>query len=118
LADPALDIGKFLADLQFWYAAYDQPGMEQAQQMFLAGYTPGAPSERLVRARLYEAVELVKMAVRRVPLFDHDWACRIKRLIHTAQAVLNDLELTLGLPGWRENRKQQAAILGEECRRP
>src|SRR5713226_7146536 len=69
LADPALDIGKFLADLQLWHTTYDQPGLEQAQERFLVGYAPGAPQERLVRARLYEAVELVKIA-RRVRLFD------------------------------------------------
>lgn len=97
LADPAFDVGKFLADLQFWYTAYDQPGLEQAQERFLAGYAPGAPSERLVRARLYEAVQLVRMA-RRVPLYDHDWASRTEQLIRRAQAVINDLELTLGLP--------------------
>ncbi len=96
-ADPALDVGKFLADLQLWHITYDQPGLEQAQERFLAGYAPGAPGERLVRARLYEAVELVKLT-RRVPLSDHDWAPRTARLIRRAQTVLNDLELTVGLP--------------------
>ena len=97
LADPAFDIGRFLADLQLWHATHDQPGLEQAQKRFLAGYAPGAPEERLVRARLYEAVQLVKIT-RRVPLFDHDWASRTEQLIRRAQAVMNDLELTLGLP--------------------
>ena len=98
LADPALDVGKFLADLQCWYAAYDQPGLDQAQERFLAGYAPGAPEERLLRARLYEVVELVRMSVPRVPLFDHNWASGIVRLIARAQTVMNDLELVLGLP--------------------
>ena len=98
LADPALDVGKFFADLQCWYAAYDQSGLEQAQERFLAGYAPGAPEERLIRARLYEALELVRMSVPRVPLFDHDWASRTVRLIARAQTVMNDLELVLGLP--------------------
>src|SRR2546426_720436 len=98
LADPALDVGKFLADLQCWYAAYDQSGLEQAQERFLAGYAPGAPEERLLRARLYEPLELVRMSVPRVPLFDHDWASRTVRLIARAQTVMNDLELVLGLP--------------------
>jgi aminoglycoside phosphotransferase (APT) family kinase protein len=98
-SDPALDVGKFLADLQFWYATYDQPGLEQAQEQFLAGYGPGAPAERLVRARLYEVIELVKMAGRRVYVFEPDWASRTERLIGRAQAVMNDLQLTLGWPG-------------------
>ncbi|PYU09158.1 MAG: hypothetical protein DMG29_20320 [Acidobacteria bacterium] len=97
LADPALDIGKFLADLQLWHTTYDQPGLEQAQERFLVGYAPGAPQERLVRARLYEAVELVKIA-RRVRLFDRDWESRTEQAIRRAQGVMNDLELTLGLP--------------------
>ncbi len=97
LADPALDVGNFLADLQLWHVTYDQPGLKQAQERFLEGYAPRAPEERLFRARLYEAVELVKIA-RRVRVFEHDWAFRTEQLIRRAQAVLNDLELTLGLP--------------------
>ena len=97
LADPAYDVGKFLADLQLWFTAYDQEGLEQVQEHFLAGYAPRAPQERLLRARLYEAVQLVKIA-RRVPLFDRDWAALTKQVIRRAQAVMNDLELTLGLP--------------------
>ena len=97
LADPAYDVGKFLADLQLWFTAYDQEGLEQVQERFLLGYAPGAPEERLLRARLYEAVQMVKMA-RRVPLFRHDWASLTEQLIRRAQAVMNDLELALGLP--------------------
>ena len=98
LGDPALDVGKFLAHLQLSHATYDQPGLEQAQERFLVGYAPGAPQERLVRARLYEAVELVKITGRRVRLFDHDWESRTEQVVRRAQAVMNDLELTLGLP--------------------
>src|SRR5207302_289492 len=97
LADPAYDVGKFLADLQLWFTAYDQEGLEQVQERFLLGYAPGAPEERLLRARLYEAVQMVKMA-RRVPLFRHDWASLTEQVIRRAQAVMNDLELALGLP--------------------
>src|SRR5207245_133887 len=97
LADPAYDVGKFLADLQLWHATYAQPGLEEAQKRFLLGYAPGAPEGRLLRARLYEAVELVKIA-RRVPLFDHDWVTLTEQAIRRAQAVMNDLERTLGLP--------------------
>src|SRR5947209_2056063 len=97
LADPAYDVGKFLADLQLWHATYAQPGLEQAQKRFLLCYAPGAPEGRLLRARLYEAVELVKIA-RRVPLFDHDWVTLTEQAIRRAQAVMNDLERTLGLP--------------------
>ena len=97
LADPAQDVGNFLADLQLRYAGYNQPGLQHAQERFLAGYAPGAPEERLMRARLYEAVELVKMT-RHLRPFNRDWASRTEQLIRRAQAVLSDLELTLGLP--------------------
>jgi aminoglycoside phosphotransferase (APT) family kinase protein len=112
LADPAFDVGKFLADLQWWFAAYDQEGLEQAQQQFLAGYAPGAPDERLVRARLYEALQLVQMTVLRARLFEHHAARRTARLIGRAQAVMNNLQRPLGLPGPLVNRKRPAAISG------
>jgi aminoglycoside phosphotransferase (APT) family kinase protein len=96
LADPALDVGKFLADLQLLYASNELPGVEQAQVQFLDGYGAGLSAERLVRARLYEAIKLVKMAVRRVYVFEHNWASRTERLISRARALMNNLELTLG----------------------
>ncbi len=103
VGDPALDVGKFLADLRFWYAVFNLPGLEQAQEGFLDGYAPGAPPERLIRARLYEAVELVKETVRRVCMFEQDWTRRTELLIGLVEAVLNDFQLSLGLP--REVRK-------------
>jgi aminoglycoside phosphotransferase (APT) family kinase protein len=98
LADPALDIGKFLADLQLMYANYDLPGVEEAQEMFLSGYFTGKPNERLIRARLYEAIKLAKMAARRVYVFEHDWASRTAYLIERAQSLMSSLEHSLGLP--------------------
>jgi hypothetical protein len=94
LADPAFDVGKFLADLQLWHVTFGLPELERAQERFLAGYAPGAPPERLVRALLYEAIQLVKV-VRRLP-FDHKWVSHTEQLIGRAQAVMNDLELTFG----------------------
>src|SRR5712691_1134944 len=49
LADPAFDVGRFLADLQLWRVSYNLPELEQTQDSFLAGYARGAPEERLVR---------------------------------------------------------------------
>ncbi|HEY3227873.1 MAG TPA: aminoglycoside phosphotransferase family protein [Roseiflexaceae bacterium] len=92
LFDPAIDVGKFLADLQWWYNSYGQPGVEQAQEQFLAGYAPGATAERLLRARLYEALVLIKTTVRRVRLFDQNWAERTEQLIRRADAVLTQLD--------------------------
>jgi phosphotransferase family enzyme len=111
LADPAQDIGNFLADMKLRCASCGQPVLRQMQERFLAGYARGKPEERLIRARLYEAVELLKMT-RHLRLFHADWAFRTKQLIHRAEAVLNDLEFTLGLPSGRANRKQLVAISG------
>jgi len=98
LGDPALDVGKFLADLQFWCTVYGQHELRQVQEQFLAGYGSGASVERVIRARLYEAIELVKQTVHRVRTPGHGWARRTERLIHCAQALLDDLQLSLGLP--------------------
>lgn len=101
LADPALDIGKFLADLHFWYSKYGQHGVEEAQREFLAGYDTSASPERLVRARLYEAIKLAKMVGRRVFVFEDGWASRTEQLIGLAQKLMNELEQNLGLPARR-----------------
>jgi aminoglycoside phosphotransferase (APT) family kinase protein len=92
LFDPAIDLGKFLADIQFWYDGYGHSRAEQAQDQFLAGYGADAMPDRLLRARLYEALVLVKSTVRRVKLFDPGWAERTARLIGRADAVLSRLE--------------------------
>jgi hypothetical protein len=92
LSDPAIDLGKFLADLQWWYDGYDLANVEAAQEQFLAGYGATTP-DRLARARLYEALVLTKTTVRRVKLFDRDWAARTERLIGRASAVLDRLAL-------------------------
>ena len=96
-ADPAFDLGKLLADLRWWFSAYDQAGLEQAQAQVLAGYAPG--TERLVRARLWEAVELVHMTVLRARLFERHAASRTERLIGRAEAVVRTLQVTLGASG-------------------
>jgi hypothetical protein len=90
LSDPAIDLGKFLADIQWWYDGYGLDGVAAAQAEFLAGYGPTTPG-RLARARLYEALVLTKSTVRRVKLFDLDWAARTERLIGRATAVLDRL---------------------------
>ena len=111
--DPALDLGKFLADLQFWCAVYGRQELRQAQEQFLAGYGSGASVERVIRARLYEAIELVKQTVRRVRRLGHGWARRTERLISCAQTVLDDLQSTLGLPVRRSFAPERLVIPSE-----
>jgi hypothetical protein len=94
LADPALDVGKFLADLDYWYARHDLPGLAAAQQAFLDGYCGGSPppARRSERARLYEALVLTKITLRRVRLFDPDWAERTERLVDRTGGLLSALQ--------------------------
>jgi aminoglycoside phosphotransferase (APT) family kinase protein len=92
LFDPAIDLGKFLADLHYWYDVYGRSGVETAREQFLGGYGPGATQERMLRARLYEALVLLKTTVRRVKLFERDWATRTERLVGRVDAVLAQLE--------------------------
>lgn len=70
--DPAFDIGKLLADVRCRFALAHLRGVTEMQRAFLDGY--GGDSARLGRARVYEAILLVKMAGRRVPLFHPHWA--------------------------------------------
>ena len=115
-ADPALDIGKFLADLQLWFARNDRAGLEQAQEQFLAGYGPAAAEGRAIRARLYESVVLVKMAILRARLFEPNAEHRTKRLIDRAQAVIDKLELGFSLPGRLGNQASSFSFQREEGR--
>ena len=39
LTDPALDIGKFLADLEWWFTLKGISGVEEAQAELLKGYS-------------------------------------------------------------------------------
>ena len=94
LADPALDIGKFLADLEWWFSLKAVEGVEQAQAQLLKGYleeaTPtGGVSERLARARLFQTLILVKITVRRVPIYKSGWAEMTDRMIERAAQVLH-----------------------------
>jgi hypothetical protein len=88
LAEPALDVGKFLADLRYWFAASGRPGLEGAQTAFLLGYWGDATVPD--RARSYEAVFLARAAARRVPLGDDDWEARTSALADDAGGLLGE----------------------------
>ena len=91
LSDPMIDLGKFLADIRFWYAGYSQPGVEDAQRAFLAGYGD-LSDEHMTRARLYEGLVLTKSTVRRIKLFDPAWAARVSDLIAQAASAITQAE--------------------------
>jgi hypothetical protein len=94
LADPALDIGKFLADLEWWFALKGIPGIEEAHAELLKGYLGEREPDpliyaRLARARLFHVLILVKIIVRRVPIYEAEWAVMTARLIEQATQVLD-----------------------------
>jgi aminoglycoside phosphotransferase (APT) family kinase protein len=94
LTDPALDIGKFLADLEWWFTRQGISGGEDAQAELLQGYLgEDEPDqniyERLARAKLFHALILTKIIVRRVPLYKKQWADQTQSMIGKAGMVLH-----------------------------
>lgn len=99
LAEPAVDLGNFLADLQWWYASRTEHTLAWARQRFLDGYAaagePSArdlPTARLRRARLYEALALGRITSHRGRVFDRAWVDRTEALIACAAEILTELE--------------------------
>ena len=93
LTDPALDIGKFLADLDWWFNLKGISGVEEAQAEVLKGYVgEGEPDQllhdRLARAKLFHVLILVKIVARRVPIYKREWAAMTAHLIERADHVL------------------------------
>jgi aminoglycoside phosphotransferase (APT) family kinase protein len=95
--DPALDLGKFAADLHWWYSLTGDSGTSEARAAFFEGYGD-APSERLLRAAVYESLILMKSTVRRVPLFEGIWADRTTKLIRRADELLSPTERSSATP--------------------
>ena len=98
LTDPALDIGKFLADLEWWFTLKGVSGVEEAQEELLKGYQGEGEHdqtvhERLRRARLFYVLILVKIVVRRVPLYKKEWATMTARMIERAAQELHQTKL-------------------------
>ena len=94
LTDPALDLGKFLADLEWWFTLKGISGVREAQTELLKGYLgEGKPDqtlyERLARAKLFYALILVKIVVRRVPLYKKEWGTMTAQMIGQAAQVLH-----------------------------
>jgi aminoglycoside phosphotransferase (APT) family kinase protein len=90
--DPALDLGKFAADLHFWYSLSGADDVAEARGAFFEGYGD-APPGRLLRAGVYESLILLKSTVRRVPLFEPQWADRTAALIRRADQLLSVAEV-------------------------
>ncbi len=76
LADPAFDIGKFLADLAWWHGDTRPAALAEARNAFLSGYSLLPTHPRLDRARIWEALIGIKIIAHRVRIFDTQWATR------------------------------------------
>jgi aminoglycoside phosphotransferase (APT) family kinase protein len=109
VADPALDIGKFLADLHWWHLMADRTGVPEAQREFLDGYGAVRSSSRVRRARVYEAVLLVKIAARRATLFDRRWHSLTEDLVARGEKSLAVLERECRARRPSRSRRQVAA---------
>jgi aminoglycoside phosphotransferase (APT) family kinase protein len=81
-ADPAKDLGKFLADLRWWCA---DPGRAASLAVaFRAGY--GSCDEaRWARARLFAALFQLKLTARRCSVHDARWGAQVRT--RTLEAV-------------------------------
>jgi hypothetical protein len=83
--DPALDVGKLLADIR--WSSNTGYGVHALQQAFLSGYR-GDPST-LIRAQIYEAIYVLKIAARRVSVTDSHWDERVSALVADARLVID-----------------------------
>jgi aminoglycoside phosphotransferase (APT) family kinase protein len=86
-ADPAADVGKFLADLR-WRTDGDGPTATHLHEAFRHGYGATDPA-RIARAQVYDALLQLRMAARRVPIQDPDWAGRVTHAVRLAAATLD-----------------------------
>jgi Phosphotransferase enzyme family len=85
--EPALDLGKMLADLR-WRRVGADPAGDGPRDRLLRGYGP-AGADGHVRARLYEAVFLLKAAARRAPLLDPGWEQLVAAAVREAGGLVD-----------------------------
>ena len=86
MGDPAMDVGKFLADLRWWQPPRSPIGRE-LRAAFLRGYAGEGDDARVVRAGAWEAVLLLSIAAHRIPLWDAAWERRTHSLVDEAARV-------------------------------
>ncbi|MEZ4707998.1 MAG: aminoglycoside phosphotransferase family protein [Caldilineaceae bacterium] len=88
VADPAYDIGKFLADLVWWDEGADAVACTKATDAFLDGYGLAKTDPRLQRAHIWQALIGIKMTAHRVRIFDAQWAARTAAAVQNCAAPL------------------------------
>ena len=85
-ADPALDIGKLLADLR-WWCARNGLDTDAVQAQFRTGYGD-CDRARLARAHAYEVLFQVKIAGRRLGVADPAWVHRVTVALGRAESLM------------------------------
>ena len=80
--DPAVDVGKFIADLRWWAQASNRSATALVDA-FLDGYGR-CPPERLARARCYDVLFQLRGVGRRIPLHAPGWAETVDACLETA----------------------------------
>lgn len=89
-ADPAYDIGKFLADLAWWQSDFKSAPLTALRHAFLKGYGLSEDHPRLRRARVWEVLIGIKIIAHRVRIFDLRWATRTADGVERVAAHLNE----------------------------
>jgi hypothetical protein len=84
LGEPALDLGKMLADLRWRRVGAGAAGGRHSRDRFLGGYGP-IGTHGQARVGLYEAVFLLKAAARRAPLLDPSWERVVAAAVREAE---------------------------------
>lgn len=79
LADPALDLGKFMADLRWWSRSSSLDGTALVPAL-VEGYGPGPPA-RWLRAHQLALLFQLKLAARRSPVHASDWATQVTKQV-------------------------------------
>ena len=92
-ADPALDLGRLMADLRWANRSAGDAGARAAQEPFLEGYRARAalPPELLARVRAYEVVTFVRAALHYAKLWRADWRRQAEAAVAQAAALAREL---------------------------
>ncbi len=77
VGDPALDLGKLMADLRWWARAAGRSPTPLVDA-FLYGYGP-CPPTRLSRALLYDVLFQLRALGRRIPLHEPGWSLAVEQ---------------------------------------
>jgi Ser/Thr protein kinase RdoA (MazF antagonist) len=104
--DPAVELGKFVADLR-WWARAARLSPTALVDAFLYGYGP-CPPTRVARALHYDVVFQLRALGRRVPLHEPGWAEAVDGGLDTAR--VSALECT------HEAARQTHRVLGARAR--